>query len=130
MLSKPSWLSNITKKPVAFKPEPSFHLTPRLYFELRFSMFIINGCSLWTSCYFFSKVLCNFFIRFINWHGDVTTSWYIKAVNKKNTHAIDEIHPLYARGQSKSKSWRNKVDEIIHIYLNICRPYLSTLRRK
>ena len=29
---------------------------------------------------------------------------------KRTTHAIDEIHPLYARGQSQSKSSKNKVD--------------------
>ena len=56
-LSKPSRLSNITKIPVAFKPEPSLNLTPTLYFELRFPIFIISGydrkknaCSPWTSC--------------------------------------------------------------------------------
>ena len=49
---------NITKMPVAFKPEPSLNLTPTLYFEPKFPMFIINGygrkanaCSPWTSCY-------------------------------------------------------------------------------
>ena len=42
-LSKPSRLSNITKIPVAFQPEPSLNLTPTLYFELRFPIFIING---------------------------------------------------------------------------------------
>ena len=54
---KTSWLSNITKIPVAFKPEPSLNLTPTLYFELRCPIFIINGydskanaCSLWTFC--------------------------------------------------------------------------------
>ena len=52
-------LSNITKIPVAFKPEPSLNLTSTLYFELRFPMFIINGfdrranaCSPWNSCSF------------------------------------------------------------------------------
>ena len=56
-LSKTSTLSNITKIPVAFKPEPSLNLTPTLYFELRFPIFIINGydrkanaCSSWNSC--------------------------------------------------------------------------------
>ena len=56
-LSKTSRLSNITKIPFAFKPEPSLNLTPTLYFELRFPIFIINGydrkanaCSPWTSC--------------------------------------------------------------------------------
>ena len=59
LLSKPSWLSNIAKIPVAFKPEPSLNLTPTLYFEPRFPMFIINdydrktnACNPWTSCYF------------------------------------------------------------------------------
>ena len=54
---KPSWLSNITKIPVAFKPEPSLTFAPKFYSELRFPMFIINGydrkenaCSPWTSC--------------------------------------------------------------------------------
>ena len=48
---------SITKIPVPFKPEPSLHLTPTLFFELRFPMYIINGydgkanaCSPWTSC--------------------------------------------------------------------------------
>ena len=57
-LSKTSRPSNITKMPFGFKPEPSLNLTPMLYFELRFPMFIINGydrkanaCSLWTSCF-------------------------------------------------------------------------------
>ena len=56
--SKTSRLSNITKIPFAFKPEPSLNLTPTLYFELRFPIFIINGynrkenaCSPWTSCF-------------------------------------------------------------------------------
>ena len=56
-LSKTSRLSNITKIPFAFKPEPSLNLTPTLYFELRFPIFIINGydrkvnaCSLQASC--------------------------------------------------------------------------------
>ena len=52
-LSKTSRLSsNITKK-----PEPSLNLTPTLYIELRFPIFIINGydrkanaCSPWASC--------------------------------------------------------------------------------
>ena len=50
-------ISNITKIPFAFKPEPSLNLTPTLYFELRFPMFIIysydrkeNAFSPWTSC--------------------------------------------------------------------------------
>ena len=42
-LSKPYWLINITKIPVAFKPEPSLNLTPTLYFRSRFPVFIING---------------------------------------------------------------------------------------
>ena len=48
---------SITKIPVPFKIEPSLHLTPTLFFELRFPMYIINGydgkanaCSPWTSC--------------------------------------------------------------------------------
>ena len=56
-LSKTSKLSNITKTPFSFKPGPSLNLTPTLYFELRFPIFIINGydrkenaCNLWTSC--------------------------------------------------------------------------------
>ena len=56
-LSKTSRLSNITKIPFAFKPEQSLNLTPTLYFELGFPIFIINGydrkanaCSPWTSC--------------------------------------------------------------------------------
>ena len=34
-------ITNITKIPFAFKPDPSLNLTPTLYFELRFPMFII-----------------------------------------------------------------------------------------
>ena len=48
--------------PFAFKPEPSLNLTPMLYFELRFPIYIINGydrkanvCSLWTSCHHFER---------------------------------------------------------------------------
>ena len=48
----------LEKIPVGFKPEPSLNLTPTLYFEPRFPMFIINGydrkanaCSPWTSCF-------------------------------------------------------------------------------
>ena len=41
-LSKTSRLSNITKIPFAFKPEPSLNLTPTIYFELRFPIFIIT----------------------------------------------------------------------------------------
>ena len=58
-LSKTSRRSNITKIPFAFKPEPFLNLTPTLYFELRFPIFIINGydrkvnaCSPRTSCYY------------------------------------------------------------------------------
>ena len=50
-LSKPSWLGNITKIPIAFKPELEAHLaqmlflylSPILSFELRFRMIMING---------------------------------------------------------------------------------------
>ena len=50
-LSKPSWRSNMTKIPVAFKPDfkynllhmRSLYLTLTLSFEPRFFMFIING---------------------------------------------------------------------------------------
>ena len=46
-LSKPTWLSNIAKIPIAFKPElehnsghmPFLYLTPRLFSEPRFHMF-------------------------------------------------------------------------------------------
>ena len=62
LLSKTSRLSNITKIPFAFKPEPSLNLTPTLYFELRFPIFIINGydrkanaCSPWTSCFIYAS---------------------------------------------------------------------------
>ena len=50
-LSKPSRL-NINKIPVAFTPELSLNLTPTLYFEPGFPMFVINGyvvCSPWTT---------------------------------------------------------------------------------
>ena len=47
----------LRKTPVGFKPEPSLPVTPTLYFELRFHMFIINGCGKkanacrpWTFC--------------------------------------------------------------------------------
>ena len=71
-LSKTSRFSNITKIPFAFKRELSLNLTPTLYFELRFPIFIINGydrkahaCSPWTSCLemFLAKtsMLSNFF---------------------------------------------------------------------
>ena len=60
-LSKPSWLRNITKISVAFKPDPSLNLIPTLYFESMFPMFIINGygrkanaCSPKTSCFYFT----------------------------------------------------------------------------
>ena len=59
---KTSRLSNITKISFAFKPESSLNLTPTLYFELRFPIFITNGydrkanaCSPWTSCCFCVK---------------------------------------------------------------------------
>ena len=61
-LSKTSRLSNITKIPFAFKPEPSLNLTPTIYFEIWFPIIIINGydrkasaCSPWTSCYCYFK---------------------------------------------------------------------------
>ena len=69
-LSKPSWLSNITKIPVAFKPDfksnllhmRSLYLTLTLSFEPRFFMFIINGnytkskrLQPWTRCYVFGR---------------------------------------------------------------------------
>ena len=59
---KTSRLSNITKISFAFKSESSLNLTPTLYFELRFPIFITNGydrkanaCSPWTSCCFCVK---------------------------------------------------------------------------
>ena len=46
------------KNTVSFKPGSSLNVTPMLYFELRFPMFIIKGydskanaCSPWTSCW-------------------------------------------------------------------------------
>ena len=57
-LSKTPRLSNITKVLFAFKPDTSLNVTPALYLELRFPIFIINGylrkanaCSPWTSCF-------------------------------------------------------------------------------
>ena len=38
----PVWLKNITKIPVAFKPEPYLDVTPTFYFKPRFTMFTIN----------------------------------------------------------------------------------------
>ena len=68
-LSKTSRLSNITKIPFAFKPEPSLNLIPTLYFEIRFPIIIINGygrkanvCSPWTSCYC-CIITLNFFLH-------------------------------------------------------------------
>ena len=63
-LSKPSWLINITKIPIAFKSEPFLSLIPTLYFESRFPVFIINGydgkanaCGPWTSCFSFAGIV-------------------------------------------------------------------------
>ena len=71
VIFKTIWLSNITKIPVVFKPDPSLNLTSMLYFGPRFPMFIINGydskasgCSPWSCCSFSTWLIC---INLILW---------------------------------------------------------------
>ena len=74
-LSKPSWLSNIKKIPVTFKPEPSLNFTPTLYFEPRFPMFTISGfdrkATLAVPCLSFK-----IFVNLLTWF--FVTGWNVK----------------------------------------------------
>ena len=83
-LSKTSRLSNITKIPFSLKSEPSLNLTPTLYFELRFPIFISNGydreanaCIPWTS---------SFKLKFKHSETKVSTSQNVST--SRNTHTL------------------------------------------